>query len=292
MENPKFDISVVIPAHNNPQFLIHAVNSSLKQKFPNQYEILIVGQKLSPEARKNILGLKSGNIRYINDEGVGVASALNLGITESNFDWIARLDSDDIMHPDRIENQVRYLLRHPSCVAIGGQMVTIDIFGQKLHNVKYPINNFAIKFALKVNSPLPHPGTLIKKSALEMVGKYDENYESVEDFDLWRKLAKVGNFHNLRNTVIYYRIHSGQVTNQKSNQILFSRAKLIAENLTNLREVTTDLVYDLAKLEQIIFKKSYKQCVKFILSSKENKKVLIKYLFYKFTVRSIGMLRI
>ena len=292
MNDFKFEISIVIPAHNSSEFLIHAINSSLGQRFPSSYEILIIGQNLFEKEINNISNLKSNKIRYIRDEGVGIVSALNLGIKESKYDWIARLDSDDVMHPNRIENQVKYLSRNPKCVAIGGQMLTIDSFGREIGSVKYPINDLVIKFALKVNSPLPHPGTLIKKEALKLVGNYNEKYELVEDFDLWRRLAAVGNLHNLRSHVTYYRKHSEQVTNTKNNQIKYSRATIIAENLINSGNTTFDMVNDIAKLEEIVLTRNFLRIFKLISSRKKNKKILLKYLFYKLIVRSIRILPI
>ena len=166
------DISVLIPAHGKATFLLEALASISVQKFPNKYEILLIDQKLSSIILQQVKAQKYANLRIISDTGFGLISALNLGLESAQYNWIARIDSDDIMHKSRIEKQCNVIKKDPKIILVGGQAQRIDAGNKLGARIKYPRSNLAIKLTLKAVCPIPHPGVLVRKDLVLKAGGY------------------------------------------------------------------------------------------------------------------------
>ena len=119
-------VTVLIPTYQSAGFISEAIDSVLTQSY-GDYEILIVDDD-STDATVDILnGYRDGRIRVIRGPGEGLAAALNRGIAQARGEYIARLDSDDLMAPGRLEKQVRYMDGHPEVLVCGGWQ---QYFGQ------------------------------------------------------------------------------------------------------------------------------------------------------------------
>lgn len=108
-------VSVVIPTYNQPKLLAETLDSVFAQTFTD-YEVIVVndGSTDETEAYLQSLGTK---IRLITQENQGIGAARNRGIAEARGDLVALLDHDDIWKPQKLEVQVAFLEKHPSCVA-------------------------------------------------------------------------------------------------------------------------------------------------------------------------------
>ncbi len=116
------------------------------------------------------------------------------------------MDADDVMYPSRIEKQVEYMQEHPSCVGVGGQIDIIDMDGNVTGHREYAIEDKEIKRNRFLHQPFAHPAVTLRKSALEDVGLYPENMWKVEDVKLFLILSTKGEFHNIEDTVLKYRV--------------------------------------------------------------------------------------
>ena len=107
-------VSVVMTVFNGEKFLREAIDSVLCQTFKN-FELIIVNDASTDNSLK-IIQEKSSldqRIKIINlKENLGMANALNIAINDSKADYIARMDSDDIMYKNRLEEQVSYMSKH------------------------------------------------------------------------------------------------------------------------------------------------------------------------------------
>jgi hypothetical protein len=110
------------------------------------------------------------------------------------------------MYPSRIEKQVEYMQEHPKCVAVGGQIDIIDENGKVIDYRKYAIEDKDIKRNRFLHQPFAHPAVMLRKSTLEEVGLYPENMWKVEDVQLFFLLSQKGEFHNVEDTVLKYRV--------------------------------------------------------------------------------------
>jgi len=197
--------SIVIPVHNGEKYIKESINSCLEQTYKN-IEVIVVDDK-SEDNTLNILKNYGNRITVIPVEKQnGLGNVINIGIRKSKGKYIARMDADDIMYPTRIEKQVEYLESHPSCVAVGGQIDIIDENGNITGHREYAVEDKDIKKNLFLFQPFAHPAVTLRRATLEEIGLYPENMWKVEDVKLFLILSTKGEFHNLGDTVLKYRM--------------------------------------------------------------------------------------
>ncbi|MDD3474457.1 MAG: glycosyltransferase family 2 protein [Candidatus Dojkabacteria bacterium] len=198
-------VSIVIPVHNGEKYIKEAIDSCLNQTYENR-EIIVVDDQ-SDDNTLNILRDYKEKIRVIPvKKQNGLGNVINIGIRASKGEYIARMDADDVMYPNRLEKQLEYMQSNPNCVAVGGQIDIIDKDGNITGHRKYAVEDRDIKKNLFLFQPFAHPAVTLRKSSLEEVGLYPENIWKVEDVKLFLLLSKEGEFHNIEDTVLKYRM--------------------------------------------------------------------------------------
>jgi len=101
-ETSLIGVSVIMPVHNAGRYLAAAVRSILEQNH-QKLELIVVDDRSTDGAIDQLCTTLSDNrLKVIESKGVGIIDALNFGITESRYDLIARMDSDDIAAPERV----------------------------------------------------------------------------------------------------------------------------------------------------------------------------------------------
>ena len=205
MEKSNPLVSIVIPVHNGEKYIKESIDSCLNQTYKN-IEIIVVDDK-SEDRTLEILkeyGQKLTVIPVEKQNGLG--NVINIGIRASKGQYIARMDADDVMYPSRISKQVEYLQSNPNCVAVGGQIDIIDKDGKIVDYRKYALEDKDIKRNRFLHQPFAHPAVMLRKSTLEEVGLYPEDMWKVEDVKLFLILSTKGEFHNIKDTVLKYRV--------------------------------------------------------------------------------------
>lgn len=145
-------------------------------------------------------------IRIVETPIAQLAHALNIALSHARYDYVARMDADDISHPDRLKKQLDYLTLN-NLDLVGTSVRLIDIDGKEI-GVKIPPNKSRINKLLPYKSCFIHPTILAKKKLLLDVGGYNAGFNS-EDYDLWLRLRR-GNalWDNMKTPLLDYRIHS------------------------------------------------------------------------------------
>ena len=151
------------------------------------------------------------NARFIFANGFGISNALNSGIAVSCSEFIARLDADDIILPNRIEKQYSFLVENPQFVLVGTQMTLFKSVGKEsIRITTYPVHNSAIKSVLRMKNCIGHPTVMFRKSIFYSAGQYRSYFNGAEDFDLWIRMSNLGKFKNLNENLTLYRISETQ----------------------------------------------------------------------------------
>jgi len=152
-----------------------------------------------------------------NDDNKGIGYTLNKGINMCSNEIIIKMDSDDIMVPDRIGIQLQYMSMNPSTMICGAQ---IKCFRNNIQNIVSVTNHPSLTWEqYKANQShwfSNHPSLCYRKSAVIEAGNYDVNKSRMtEDFELTLRMVKThGYIHNLSESLLYYRLHENQVTHQ------------------------------------------------------------------------------
>ena len=214
------DVSVLMPVYNASQFLVHSIASIVEQSFPN-WELICIDDG-SSDGSSQILekfARIDPRIRVFRQVNNGIVSALQSAIRESRGELLARMDADDIAVPSRLQTQVDFMRKNADVVVVGGAALEIDADGDPLRVTRHPCDSDAIcERLLRRQCPLIHPSVMMRRSAVLQVGGYREQYQWVEDYDLWLRLLHRGRLANLDTVVLYYRQHAASVCWTRSNK--------------------------------------------------------------------------
>jgi hypothetical protein len=210
MNTPK--VSVVMSVFNGERFLREAVESILEQSY-RSFEFIIIDDG-STDGTAQILeefAQKDRRIRYYPQENRGLIDALNRGCRLARADFLARMDADDISLPGRLQWQVDFLEAHPGIGMVGGAAEFIDGSGEHICVAPHPVTDEEIRRALPDGNVFWHPSILLRRSVFLSVGGY-RNLKLAEDYDLWLRIAEQSQVANLKEVILKYRVHPGQVS--------------------------------------------------------------------------------
>jgi glycosyltransferase involved in cell wall biosynthesis len=211
-------ISVVIPVYDDAPFLWQAIASVERQTF-RDFDLRIILDRPSDETRKlvDLLQKKDFEIQVMESDRPGISAALNLGISTTNSKYIARLDSDDLMQPSRLQIQALALEKNPTLACLGSQVEYIDQQGKTTGQSNLPIHAWQVKSMMPTLNCLMHPSVMIRRASLVSAGGYREYLDGVEDYNLWLRLLRFGSLENRKEYLTKYRRHSAQVSKANSS---------------------------------------------------------------------------
>jgi GT2 family glycosyltransferase len=212
-------VSVLFPVYNGDRYLSVAVESILAQTWTD-FELLILDDGSTDQSRKILetYAAQDDRIRLISRENRGLIPTLNQLLHLAQGEFLARMDADDIALPDRFCLQVEFLQQQTEYVCVGGAYDLIDDRGRKVLHLGMPETNAEIQQAiLSGRTIINHPCAMIRRTALQKIGGYDESMMTVEDLDMLLRLGEIGLLANLPQTILQYRFHGASVSAQQSD---------------------------------------------------------------------------
>lgn len=203
-EDRETSVSVVIPTYNYGRYVTEAVESALAQTLPPM-EIIVVDDGSTDDTAVRLAPYMQ-RIQYIYQENSGLPAARNTGIRKATGEWIALLDADDVWHPQKLEVQLRAvedlngvaLIGSPSAPTLEGPLPVPKVY-------ELTVRDFVL------SSRTGTTGALIRRSSFETVGYFDETLRSVEDRDMWLRLATRFRCVLVDSQCWWYRPHAGQM---------------------------------------------------------------------------------
>jgi hypothetical protein len=202
-------VSVILALNKLDEFTFPAINSVLlSQNIEFQLVIICNGKNnllISNSIKKEFP--KDSRIKYINTPIGQLSFSLNLGISESDYKYIARMDADDICSEYRLAKQYDYMIEN-NLDLVGSDIYLINEKSETIGERIYPRKN-EIKRTLIKKSPFCHPSVMFKKSLALESGGYNAGLKS-EDYDFWIRLqkSKKVRWDNIEEKLLYYRIHN------------------------------------------------------------------------------------
>lgn len=204
-------VSILMPVYNTADYLREAVDSMLNQTFTD-FELIVLND-CSPDNADEILDTYTDPriVRYKGEKNQGLANVLNVGMDMARGKYIARMDSDDISHPNRLQVQVDYLESHPDVDLCSAGM---HLFGEKEEVWSRPTDAEAVKVIALFYSPILHASSVWRKEAFDKNGlRFRQNMVPAEDYDMWcRALTKGLRLVDISDVLYEYRIRPGQAT--------------------------------------------------------------------------------
>lgn len=206
-------VSIVMPVYNAEEYLVEAVISILNQTYQN-IELIAVndGSKDSSLAILEKIEKNDKRLRIITQKNTGIVGALNKGISESNGEYIARMDADDVSFLTRIEKQVAAIKENPSVVLVAAGFEVIDENSEFMYREIIPRTDVDLKRTLLLYNPIAHGSVLLRKSAIEKIGGYSSDCGPTEDYELWMRLSKEGEFIGVEDLLYKWRQNRNGIT--------------------------------------------------------------------------------
>jgi glycosyltransferase involved in cell wall biosynthesis len=213
-------ISVVMPVHNARPFLGESIRSILEQTF-SDFEFVILDDA-SADGSVELLrewSLRDKRIRlHESKKRLGLSGSANAVVSKARASIVARMDADDIAHPDRLRRQWNIIEGRPDVAVVGTLCNGIDASGREVR----PRDRWRL-VRRSVYIPFPHGSAMFRREVFDQVGGYDETAQGGEDQDLFSRMAAHGRVLTLPDILYSYRYHS-------SNATLFNGTRAIAEN--------------------------------------------------------------
>ncbi len=201
-------VSWLICTHVANDQLRLAVQSCLQQSF-SDFELVLVINGAETERVTQLAKAwfaADPRVRIFTTEVRHLIFSLSLGLHHARGALVARMDSDDLSHSDRLAKQVTFMAAHPDVVVLGTAYEIIDAEGKPQKTVILPALDADVRRAMLWGNPICHPSVMFRREAVLAVGGYLGGLHA-EDYDLWLRLAvnHANKFANLESVCLGYR---------------------------------------------------------------------------------------
>lgn len=228
-------VTVLMVVYNGSTFLEECVKSVLSQTFTD-FEFLIVDDGSEDSTCDIIERFKDSRIRLIHHAHDYIAS-LNLGLHEAHGQYIARMDSDDLMYPNRLEKQVVLLDSYPEVAACMSWAQSFGEMETSMQSRQVGYIHDVLPELLEGNFVV-HPTVMLRKSFLKENSLTYKDYPYAEDYKLWVDMAKVGaRFFVIPKKLLRYRVSELQVSQLHQCEQYNTTVKIKNEVLMELLNV-------------------------------------------------------
>ncbi|MDM1341445.1 glycosyltransferase family 2 protein [Acinetobacter pseudolwoffii] len=263
-------ISIGVSFFNAESYLSDAIKSVLAQSYP-YWELILVDDGSSDNSLEiaKSFASKDSRIRVISDgENKKLASRLNQIIHEAKYNFIARMDADDLMSIDRLEKQIEVLKENPNINLVTTGCLTIgkdnELTGVRLGK------NIQMSAAMILNgvTNLLHASMLARKEWC-LRNLYNENRVIAQDYELWLNAAKKNDLDYivLEEPLYWYRVIEN-ITYFKLIKGYNTQINVIENNYKNV-------ISDFSK-NKIIFKFKLKKIIVYFLNKTNKLQLLLK----------------
>jgi glycosyltransferase involved in cell wall biosynthesis len=206
MKEPR--VSIVMPVFNGGEWLRQAIDSIQNQSLTD-FEFIIIDDGSTDHSDLVLAEAARGDtrIRIVHQHHLGVAVAINKGIALARSQFVARMDADDIAHPERLQLQLTFLQKHPHYAALGSWAYVIDEQGRAVGHLKPEIDSTTLHGLLTKQNPFIHSSMVFSTDIARRLGGYRTILEGAEDYDLWLRISERGLLTNLPEFLLSYRRH-------------------------------------------------------------------------------------
>jgi glycosyltransferase involved in cell wall biosynthesis len=186
-------VSVVVPAYNYANYLPEAIQSVLHQTF-DDFELLIVDDGSTDNTRRATQPfLRDHRMKYLYQENRGLAATRNRGVKSTDGELVAFLDADDVWLEQKLEKQVAIMDSEPDVGLVYTDIHFINDQGRILTDRQWAQRRKETMFEdLLFNNVVTGSASssMVRRECFHSVGLFDESLKSLEDLDLWLRIAR------------------------------------------------------------------------------------------------------
>ena len=202
--------SIIIPLYNKEKYIAEAINSVIKQSYPN-FELIVVNDGSTDDSVSIVEKIADARVKLISIENAGVSVARNTGIKVAKYSWIALLDGDDWWAPTFLEEMVKEIAQYPNEVLFAsGRSRVFETALDRYTNTLLPEDGKTLLLSyfkvLQNYLPLLHSSNVvIKENHFKNAGYFREGQKQHEDHDLWMRLAIANKVVFINKNLSFYR---------------------------------------------------------------------------------------
>jgi hypothetical protein len=223
-------VSVLVATFDGAAFIAETLRSILDQDLKD-LEVLVVDDGSTDGTIELVRGFGDSRVRLLSTpRNLGPAGARNFGFAQCRGRYVAPVDQDDIVLPYRLARQVAYLDVHDDTVLVA--TATERLVGTARVASPEPARTSPgfLRWALLVGNPLVWSSVLIRKSAVDALGMFNnEARRYAEDFDLYHRLAAVGSIARIDEVMTLYRSHAAGASQTFGDAMQASAARVLAD---------------------------------------------------------------
>lgn len=227
-------VSISISFFNSEASLLNAVRSVFMQTHKN-WELILIDDGSTDNSLKIAHSINDPRVRVYSDgENKKLAARLNQSIQLSKYDFIARMDADDLMAPDRIEKQLKILTERKDIDLISTGVLSLSDENSPVGIRVVPEGHvLTAKNILRAQSGIVHASVLARKSWYQR-NNYREDYPAAQDSELWVRAYSKSDLKVffIREPLYFYR-EDGNVTKEKLLRGYGLGRRVIRESATN-----------------------------------------------------------
>lgn len=201
-------VSIIMPCCNSEKYLDKAIKSVIDQTYRN-YELIIIDDNSTDNTEKIINKWleKDFRIRFYkkNPEDKGIATSMNKGIELAQGEYITRMDSDDIIIPEKIESQVKFLDNNKEYGVCSTNIAMLDKLGNVYNLNVYPEQTVPSEWTFLWTNPIPNAPCMYRTSLIKENNIKFSNLKTAEDYDFLRKLITKTKVYMINEPLYYYR---------------------------------------------------------------------------------------
>jgi glycosyltransferase involved in cell wall biosynthesis len=212
--------SLIIPTFNHGRFLGSAIDSALAQTV-NAVEVIVVDDGSTDETPA-VLARYAGRVRVLRQENRGLSAARNAGLAAAHGTFVSFLDADDVMAPTKLAAQLDVLERSQAIgwtycdvlmetVATGATARASERFGYAAR----VLDGWLFPELIHGNF-IPAIAPLVRRTALEVAGGFDERLTALEDWDMWLRLSLIAEARYTPAVLVTYRIRPGGMSEDRT----------------------------------------------------------------------------
>lgn len=182
-------ISVVVPAYNVEKTIKETIQSILNQTFTD-FELIVINDGSTDGTLGVVKTIEDTRLKVFSYENAGLPEARNRGIVRSTGEFITFIDADDLWTADKLELQLEALQKHPEAGLAYSWTSFMDSEGKTFSkDVPVFFNGNVYPQLLVGNFINSGSNVMLRRQAIESVGKFDASLKSIEDWEYWLRVA-------------------------------------------------------------------------------------------------------
>jgi len=212
-----------MPVYNALPFLDDSINSILGQTL-SDFEFVILDDASTDGSSERLREWAARDQRiqiHESKKRLGLSGSSNAVVAKARAPIVARMDADDIAHPDRLRKQWEVIKNIPDVAVVGTLCNGIDASGREVR----PRDRWRL-VRRSDYIPFPHGSAVFRREVFDKVGGYEETWSGAEDQDLFSRMARHGRIVTLPDVLYSYRYHANNAT-------LFNGLRAVGENHSN-----------------------------------------------------------